>query len=290
MRNKQSQWLTRAVAISILLHLLIFLGSALLITWDISPFAATESLSQTEENPPPPIVFELVDTPESARTEQNRQPSKYVSDKSARAQNERAPEDLQIGNPFSEGEATAPQLPEQPQASRNIPEAPVPQSSAQAENVLQVPPKRSSFSREFLSPSQQKPDEKTGEGELQRPATQNLRSRTPDLGSFSLNTYNWEYAPYMLRLKRKIEKNIFPPPAFTYMGMISGTSYLKFRISSDGKLEVLEVLDYNGHKSLMETSWRAIEVSAPFEPLPEDFPEKYLEITARFEYYVRRGR
>lgn len=289
MQKKQSRWLTRAVAISIILHLLMFFGSALLITWDTSPFSATESLSQTEDNPPPPLVFELVDTPESARTEQNRQPSKYVSDKAARAQNERSPENLQLGDPFSEGEITAPQLPEQPKAAQNTPEASVPKTSTQAENVLQVPPKRSAFSRDFLSPSQQQPNEQTGEGELQRPATQNLNSRTPDLGSFSLNTYNWEFAPYMLRLKRKIEKNIFPPPAFTYMGMISGTSYLKFRISRDGKLEVLEVLDYNGHKSLMETSWRAIEVSAPFEQLPEDFPEEYLEITARFEYFVRRG-
>ena len=49
----------------------------------------------------------------------------------------------------------------------------------------------------------------------------------------------------------------------------------------------LEVLEYIGHKTLMETSVRAIEVSAPFKPLPVDFPEDYLEITAQFYYFNR---
>jgi hypothetical protein len=51
-------------------------------------------------------------------------------------------------------------------------------------------------------------------------------------------------------------------------------------------LEGPQVLEYSGEKALIETSKKAIQVSAPFRPLPEDFPEKYLQVTARFQYFI----
>ena len=45
-----------------------------------------------------------------------------------------------------------------------------------------------------------------------------------------------------------------------------------------------------GEKALIETSKRAVQVSAPFPPLPEDFPEKYLVVTASFHYRTVRKR
>jgi hypothetical protein len=120
------------------------------------------------------------------------------------------------------------------------------------------------------------------------PGLDNTASRAPELGSFSLNTYAWEYAPYLLWLKNRIQRNIHPPPAFTHMGIISGQTILRFRLSREGTLENLELLDYRGHKSLMETSVRAVQVSVPFRPLPRDFPEAFLEITARFDYVINR--
>ncbi|MCA9743985.1 MAG: hypothetical protein H6695_11875 [Deferribacteres bacterium] len=289
MKNTRSKWLPRAIAVSIIFHLLLFLLGAFLIHIDFGPLVISDALTQAAVKSPPPLVFELVETPESARAQQPTEQPQFVSDKIARAQNEKSPNNLPVDDPFSEGIVPVLQMPEKRQAQpEQVPET-APKTSEQAENVLQAPPKKNAFSREFLSPSNIKePQERPGDGEVDRPRNENLNSRAPDLGSFSLNTYSWEYAPYMLRLKRKIEKNIFPPPAFTHMGMISGISYIKFRIAPNGKLEVLEVVDYNGHKSLMETSKRAIELSLPFEPLPKDFPEQFLEITARFEYYVKR--
>jgi hypothetical protein len=38
----------------------------------------------------------------------------------------------------------------------------------------------------------------------------------------------------------------------------------------------------------MVTSSNAIEVSAPFLPLPRDFPEDYLEVTGKFIYFVQK--
>ena len=90
----------------------------------------------------------------------------------------------------------------------------------------------------------------------------------------------------MIWLKRRIKSNIYPPPAFTHMGLISGQTKLQFRIETDGRMKILELLDYKGHRSLMETSLRAVELSAPFRQLPLNFPEPYLEITAEFEYII----
>jgi len=92
----------------------------------------------------------------------------------------------------------------------------------------------------------------------------------------------------MLEMKRKVEHNVFPPPAFTYMGLISGETILRFKVMPNGSVKDLEVLQYTGHSALKETSVNAIINSSPFKPLPADFPENYLEVTAAFTYYVKR--
>jgi outer membrane biosynthesis protein TonB len=112
------------------------------------------------------------------------------------------------------------------------------------------------------------------------------QTRAPQLGSFSLDTYEWNFAPYMLWLKQRVQGNIYPPPAFTHMGLISGQTLLRFKIHRDGSLRDLELLNYRGHKSLMETSMRAIELSVPLQKLPPDFPKDYLEVTAQFDYTI----
>jgi outer membrane biosynthesis protein TonB len=75
----------------------------------------------------------------------------------------------------------------------------------------------------------------------------------------------------------------------THLGF-GGSNVVRFRIFPKGHLEGPEVLGYNGEKALIETSKRAVQVSAPFPPLPEDFPEKYLEVTASFHYRTMRKR
>ena len=113
------------------------------------------------------------------------------------------------------------------------------------------------------------------------------RTRAEDQGGLSFNTYAWEWAPYMLMLKERIQRNIFPPIAFTRLGAISGASLLRFRIYPDGHMERLAILDYQGDKSLADTSYNAVSISAPFPPLPENFPESYLEVTGKFIYFIR---
>jgi outer membrane biosynthesis protein TonB len=120
------------------------------------------------------------------------------------------------------------------------------------------------------------------------PIYNNDESSAGETGGLSFNTYAWDFAPYMLKMKRKIQQNIFPPPAFTHMGMIGGETLIRFKVMPNGVVKDVQVLKYTGHESLMETSVKAIENSSAFDPLPADFPENYLEVTAMFNYQLLR--
>ena len=117
---------------------------------------------------------------------------------------------------------------------------------------------------------------------------QNANTRALERGGLQLSTYAWNYAPYMAYLKRQIDRHIFPPRAFD-LGLIDGTTRLKFRIYRDGRLEGPELLEFKGSEMLKNTSLKAVELSAPFKGLPEDFPEEFLEIVGTFEFIVLRG-
>jgi len=114
----------------------------------------------------------------------------------------------------------------------------------------------------------------------------NRESSAEDLGGVSLSTYAWDFAPYILYMKRHIRNHIYPPPAFYQIGAISGETVLKFRVQLDGSMTDLVLLNYTGHKALMETSMNAVKASNPFRPLPRDFPDPYLELTWTFIYAI----
>jgi len=111
-------------------------------------------------------------------------------------------------------------------------------------------------------------------------------STTRDKGGMKFNTYAWDFAPYLLHLKRKVQSHINPPYAFTRLGAIDGNTLIRFKIMQDGSLRDLEVVGSDAHYALDDTSTRAIKYSAPFIPLPANFPEPYLEVTALFSYLI----
>jgi outer membrane biosynthesis protein TonB len=237
-----------------------------------------------------PLVFTLAETPESARREKPPEKAEHVSDKNAVAQNSSAPQNLPLGKPFAEGVSPDAVAAPQPPENKTDPNHATPANSssnnkASSEEYYRSENFASSFRREFLTGGQSSPPQYVRAPEA---GAENLQSRAPDIGGFSLNTYQWDFAPYMLWLKNHVQRNIHPPAAFTRMGIISGKTVLRFRISRDGILQGMELAGYEGHKSLMETSVRAIQLSAPFRALPHDFPEDYLEVTAHFEYTIRK--
>lgn len=270
-----------AIALSVGLHGLafVFMGAALPWLHFTVPAETTPPKSDS------PIVFNLIESPEALSTPRG---AKHVSDKNVAASNPDAPEELPVGEAYAAGISQHSDYAAAGSDGRL--HAPLPPTSVQGKEATvaqhgegAAPPPE--FHRELLlNPNASAPSQSS----VQRPLLENRETRAPELGSFAINTYAWEFAPYLLWLKSRIEQNIFPPPAFTHMGMISGQTQLRFRIHPDGRLQALHVLRTAGHKSLMETSMRAVELSAPFRPLPVDFPEEFLEVTALFEYIVHR--
>lgn len=249
---------------------------------------------------PPPRAQQVIETPDDARVVEKQEAADLLSDKNARARNPDADRNLDSGAPFARGDLDVPELPtlRGPQGEngdRAEADSRDPSQSA-SENLADPQPRdyyafnnASQFRRDYLV----KKKATTTPG-VQRSAPRvrydNQATFAPDFGGLSFNTYAWDFAPYMMALKRKVERNIFPPTAFTRLGLIDGNTLLRFRIHPDGQMSHFEVIRYDGHKTLMETSRNAIRVSAPFPKLPRHFPKEYLEVTAKFSYFVDRNR
>jgi hypothetical protein len=289
-----------AVIVSICLHVLLFL------LW-----AGAARLNLIATTPDPgravrtdPLVFEIepprevVETPEDAPAVDAPEEADYLSDRNARARNAEPAPDREAGAPFSRGDFDIPELP-QAWGAEAPPEAGAPgiECGRAVEDAEEVRAREGDgpanahsepvFPRELLDPemaSVPRPGNLSPRAEYD-----NRLSTAADAGGLSFNTYDWDFAPYMIGLKRKIERNVIPPLAFSSLGMIEGESVVRFRIDRGGRLRSLEVLGYTGHRSLVVTSRRAVESSAPFALLPPDFPEQYLEVTARFSYHVGPG-
>ncbi len=287
--QEQENWSRKLrwyVVISLLLHILIllFFGAA-------TNFEFFEATAEAEERNQD-IVFELAETPAESNTETPPEDAKLYSDKDMRAQNpEQTPDVADV--PFNPGDIEFPEMPtpptaegeesiaaeSQPDQKEKIDEIP----ETTREEFAYEPVSRREFSRDLLLGKQP-----STPATRSRPSFNNREFSVEDLGGFAFNTYNWNFAPYMIYLKKRIEKHIFPPPAFTRMGIIEGRFVLRFLISRDGTLLKMKVLNTDGHSSLLETSRNAVQISAPFRSLPRDFPEDFLEVTGTFVYTVGR--
>jgi hypothetical protein len=288
----------RVVLLSVLLHILF------LVVWDsavrIDLARLVPAAPPAVKNPPlvfdlqqPELPREVIATPDDARTTPAPQKADFLSDKNALARNqEPAPQLPQADNPFSRGDIASHDLPlppPSPQKEAAAAESANAEAAVDRENVASDPGRDADADR-ALPPEKKpgKPASRPMRFELPSVPHRQLEGRAAESGGLSFNTYDWDFAPYMLALKNRISRNIFPPLAFSQLGMIDGDTMLRFKIYPDGRLADLELLAYNGHRTLMETSRFAVSTSAPFPTLPADFPKPYLEVTAKFSYFVKR--
>ncbi len=292
-----------AVIVSLLIHIV------MLAIWsgviDLNILKGSEKHIKPEESP---LVFELqeqqrrrevVETPEDARVDELQKKAELASDKNAIARNSETNSQLPLGDPFSRGDVEFRELPNNPtppgeqrvkahDENSNQKESEDSDSKPEESGDIYASLQYEKFNRDYLT--KQKTVTNPGAQEnVPRARYDNPDTRALEKGAISFNTYEWDFAPYMIALKKRVERNIFPPPAFTYMGIISGETLLKFRIYPNGELRDLTLLSFDGHETLMQTSMRAIEISAPFLPLPANFPEAYLEVTAKFNYYIPKS-
>jgi hypothetical protein len=282
----------------VLLHLILLVVYRPLSLIDIFP-----DKSESETAASAPLIFELVETPDDA-IQQEPENAHLVSDKNALARDEHEG-DLEEGEAYSDGEVPHRVFAGDPDAG-GVQQAQAENQQDQQEDDAESEPWNPILDwagSYFDSQRRQAQDVRDGKSSMLQPQVgppSPQRRFTDDLdyeqrltgadakGSISLSTYEWDYASYILHMKRKLKSNIFPPAIFTYMGGISGETTLFFRVWPDGKMTDLSVIEYNGHKTLMETSVTAVEKSSPFRPLPDNFPEEFLELRWTFFYYTRR--
>jgi len=245
----------------------------------------------------PEMPREVIATPADAKTTKQPKKADFLSDKNALARNQEPAPSLPLANdPFSRGDFITHDLPPQPPSPEK--ETAAAPSAEKAAAIDKNPAEASQDSLTEKMAESAKPQNTDPAGRSKTPLQlpipgvrhDHLDSQVPDSGGLSFNTYNWDFAPYMLELKERIGRNVFPPLAFSQLGMIDGDTLLRFKIYPDGELRDLELLAYQGHRSLMETSTLAVKVSAPFRKLPNDFPEPFLQVTAKFSFFIKNKR
>ncbi len=137
------------------------------------------------------------------------------------------------------------------------------------------------------------PDEEAILGSAGNSATRQPGMRRPDgnallLGDVSLNTTAWEYAPWLQRFGMQLQERWYAPPAYTY-GILKegGWALLEMEITRSGKVLRMDLLDEQGHPSLIRAAQSALRSMNPIEPLPANFPEPTLILRIRMIYPSR---
>ena len=90
-----------------------------------------------------------------------------------------------------------------------------------------------------------------------------------------------DFGPYMRELQRRIKLNWDPPK-----GNESKTVVLLFKIAKDGRLLSCRVNKSSGLPSADQAALKAVELTAPFRPLPADFKGDNIDIQFTFDYRV----
>jgi len=228
------------------------------------------------------ITYDLIETPDIPESEVNDPNRELASDKNIDAADENPLTSPESDTPFQEGISDHKEFAFQPPTAEQK-EVQKKSSELESDNT-------SNTGYQPGNPDPAKPEDPV----LKQLNTvrdlkanyENIKSSVANLGGMAFNTYEWNYAPYMLKMQKKIQQNISPPPAFYAMGMIGGENLIHFVVESDGRLSQVVLIGSDTHVSLDQTSLAAINVSAPFLPLPKDFPEKALEINATFSYTI----
>lgn len=90
-----------------------------------------------------------------------------------------------------------------------------------------------------------------------------------------------DFGPYMRELQRRIKMNWDPPK-----GNESKRVVLLFKIARDGRLLSARIFKSSGVPNADKAALNAVELTAPFRPLPPDFRGSSIDIQFTFDYNV----
>lgn len=90
-----------------------------------------------------------------------------------------------------------------------------------------------------------------------------------------------DWGPYMRELERRIKRNWNPPK-----GDSSKRVVVYFKIARDGKLLAINISKSSGQPLSDQAAKAAIELTAPFAPLPPEYKGNSIDIDFTFDYNV----
>jgi len=286
MRNRERKIFIIAIFLSIILHITILV----LLSYS-KIFSLPTSQIQPPEKQPLTLVFKQPQPP------QEKPPNdKFYELMENPNANKQKPENTNILSTQS-SIAAAPDISKADQSP--IPKADLLQKKQEATKPSTAPLKdlkgtspifaykpARQFSKNLLSSGEIfEGDQKKNEEKKQGKQKIQQKDWNPEMvGDFALSTYEWNWAPYWLAFKRKLLRNWFTPPAYYRLGLIYGYTIVRFKVNRNGELSDFRVLQHVGHRSLKESSVSAIKSTFPFLPLPESFPDPYLEVTVKMLY------
>ena len=101
-----------------------------------------------------------------------------------------------------------------------------------------------------------------------------------------LETQDPRFQAYFSKVREKIKAAWTYPSTAGERG-IEGEVVVEFRIAKDGNLESTAVRRSSGAPILDEYSMRAVQIAAPFPPVPDDVAKETLTIDSTFRYALR---
>ena len=124
-----------------------------------------------------------------------------------------------------------------------------------------------------------------GRSDMHQAQMDNPEGNASLTGDVSLNTTQWDYAPWMQRFGRRLMQTWYAPEAY-YLGVLKdgGWAVIEVEIAPSGQLLRLDLLEEHGHPSLIRAATSAVRGMDPMERLPAGFPEKTLILRIRMIY------
>ncbi len=110
--------------------------------------------------------------------------------------------------------------------------------------------------------------------------TTKIESQPTTLPSLSLETAKFPFSYYVNQIRKKIVENWVWSQ--NYSGELKTVVY--FKIIRSGEIKELHIKESSKNRFYDNICLRAVEVSAPFPPLPEGFKEDYLGVYFEFKY------
>ena len=100
----------------------------------------------------------------------------------------------------------------------------------------------------------------------------------------NINTNNVDFGPYMKEVQRRIKLNWDPPKEKSDKQVV-----VLFKIAKDGRLLSCKVKQSSGVPDVDKAAIKAVEITAPFRPLPSKYNDNSVDVQFTFDYKVFGG-